>query len=222
MERRTGFTLVEILLASVIGAFIAMVAVGALRAVSGSAEMLDNNISTSSEARFAAQMIARDLMNLYRAQNTAETKLVGMADTSSGGTLSYLCFYTVGRTKARIDQPEGDVYEVEYSMRAEDQKRALIRRLWPNPDKEATPGGILTAIAQNIDLFQVMYFDGEQWEAEWPEDLGTLPQLVEVTIQASGEGRADVAVESFIVGFPRSPWRAGGSSEETTDEGAGD
>jgi type II secretion system protein J len=222
MERRSGFTLVEILLASVIGAFIALVAVGALRAVSASAEMLDKNISTSSEARFAAQIIARDLMNLYRAQDPSETKLIGMADKRSEGTVSYLCFYTVGRTKARIDQPEGDVYEVEYSLHVGGEKRALKRRLWPNPDKEAIPGGIMTAIAEDIDIFQVRYYDGERWAIEWPEELRTLPELVEVTIQASGESRADVALESFIVGFPRPPWRRGGGSAGTTGEGAGD
>lgn len=205
--RRTGFTLVEVLLASMIGAFVALMAVGTLRAISASAEMIDSNISTAAEARFASSMIARDLMNLYRDKNLEKTKLVGMVEETDEGLISYLSLYTIGRIKARIDQPEGDIYEVEYYLLKEGEKRALMRRLWPNPDKDATPGGLLTAIAEDIDVFEVKYFNGEDWQAEWPEEMKSLPELVEVTIVATRRSRADTAVEFFVVNFPRSPWR---------------
>jgi type II secretion system protein J len=207
--RKSGFTVVEVLVASVIGAFLALVAVGTLRAVSASSEMIDNNIVTSSEARFAARMIARDLMNLYRDNDLQKTKLVGLVKEIGGRRTSYLCLYAVGRTKARMRAPEGDVYEVEYSLQIKDEKGVLRRRLWPNPDKDAVPGGMLTAIAEDIDMFEVAYFDGEEWQLEWPEDMRSLPKLVEVTIVASRRGREDSALESFVVSFPRSPWRGG-------------
>jgi type II secretion system protein J len=207
--RKSGFTLVEVLLASMIGAFVALVAVGTLRAISSSSEMMENNISTSSEARFAAKMVARDLMNLYRDNDLRKTKLVGLAKETGQGLVSCLSFYAVGRTKARIEEPEGDVYEVEYYLEKKKERRALMRRLWPNPDKDAAPGGMLTAIAEDIDVFEVKYFDGERWQVEWPEEMKSLPRLIDVTIVASRQGRADMIVESFIVNFPRSPWREG-------------
>ena len=205
--KKSGFTLVEVLLASMIGAFVALVAVGTLRAISASAEMIENNISTSSEARFASKVIARDLLNLYRDTDLKKAKLVGLAQETGGDVVSCLSFYTVGRTKARMDQPEGDVYEVEYYLLKEQENRALMRRMWPNPDKDSPAGGILTAIAEYIDVFEVRYFDGENWQLEWPEDMKSLPELVEVTIVATRHSRADTAIESFIVNFPRSPWR---------------
>ena len=217
---KSGFTLVEVLLASMIGAFVALVAVGTLRAISSSSEMIENNISTSSEARFAAKMVARDLMNLYRDNDLRKTKLVGLAQETGGDLVSCLSFYAVGRTKARIEEPEGDVYEVEYYLEKKEERRALMRRLWPNPDKEALGGGILTAIAEDIDVFEVRYFDGERWQVEWPEEMKSLPQLIDVTIVASRQSRADMVVESFIVNFPRSPWREGtvtGGDEEEGD-----
>jgi len=220
--RKSGFTLVEVLLASMIGAFVALVAVGTLRAISASAEMLENNISTASEARFASKMIARDLMNLYRDRSSKRRKLVGLVEETDEGLVSCLSFYTVGRTKARIAEPEGDVYEVEYYLLKKEDKRALMRRLWPNPDKDSPPGGILTAIAEDIDAFEVKYFDGKQWYIEWSEELKSLPELVEVTIVASRQSRADMAVESFIVNFPRSPWRKVGISDDTEEEEKGE
>jgi len=106
---KTGFTLVEVMIASVMGAFVALVAVGTLKAISRSAEMLDNNINAAAEVRFASNMIARNLMNFYRSENLEETKLVGAVEETDEGTVSYLTLYTVGRMKARAGQPEGDV-----------------------------------------------------------------------------------------------------------------
>jgi len=211
--RKSGFTLVEVLVASMIGTFIALVAVSTLRAVTASAEMVDNSASTAAEVRFASSMLSRDLTNLYRDRDLKKSKLIGFVEDTKEGPVSSLSFYTVGRTKARIDQPEGDVYEVEYYLQKKEEKRALMRRLWPNPDKDALPGGMLTAIADDIDVFEVRYFDGEEWQVEWPEEMKSLPELVEVTIGAMRQSKADTVFESFIVNFPRSPWRRVGTSE---------
>jgi len=201
--QKSGFTLVEVIVASTIGAFIALVAVGTLRVISTSAEMLDNNIDVAAEVRFASKIIAADLMNLYRDSSLENTKLVGTVGQTTQGSISCLTLYTVGRTKARVDQPEGDVYEVEYYIIRDEEKSVLCRRLWPNPDKDTPPGGILSVIAENVDDFQVRYFDGQEWQNEWPEEMQSLPELVEVSIQAERRNRADVATEFFIVNFPR-------------------
>ncbi len=202
--RKTGFTLVEVLVASTIGAFIALVAVGALRAITASATMVDQNISTAAEVRFAANMIARDLANIYRDEDAANTKLIGtFEDMEQEGSTSYQDFYTVGRTKARVGQPEGDLYEVEYYLTRDEETSALMRRLWPNPHEELEPGGILTAIAENIEIFEVRYFDGEEWADEWPEDMRSLPDWVEVTIAAQQPGRNSPVIESVNVNFAR-------------------
>jgi len=221
-----GFTLVEVLVASTIGAFIALVAVGALKAVSTSAELVDRSMNASAEVRFASQMLLRDLENLYRAKDVNNMKLVGSTISSGeGGQSSDVTFYTVGRSQARRGQPEGDVYEVEYSLVRKDDKSVLTRRLWPNPDKEAKPGGVMTVIAEDIDVFQVRYFDGEDWQVEWPEDIGDVPKLVEVDIAYAPRNGRKGPRESFMVNFARSGWGSGpgagaegssGNGEETS------
>jgi len=203
--KNAGFTLVEVLVASTIGAFIALVAVGALRAITASAEMVDRNISTAAEVRFASNMIAKDLINLYRDPNQLSRKFIGIVEDSGQGNLSYLVFYTLSRAKARIDQPEGDIYEVEYYLVKDEEKSVLMRRFWPNPDKEETePRGILTVLAENIDVFEVRYFDGEDWYYEWPEEMQNLPLLVEVNIVAKQLEQGKPTMESFFVNFARS------------------
>jgi len=218
--RNNGFTLAEVLVASTISGFIAVVAVGALKAVADSAHAVNQAGESTAEVRFAARMLARDLANLYRDPNPENMKLIGVSQGADTGGPAFLIFYMAGRSKARADQPEGDVYEVEYLLgtRQEDgtsgevespaaappgENSVLFRRLWPNPDDERSPGGILTPIAESIGLFQVRFFDGEQWADEWPEEMRSMPELLEITLATLPQGRREPIVETFIVSFPR-------------------
>ena len=209
--KKTGFTLVEVLVASTIGSFVALVAVGSLRVIIVSSEMVDENINAAAEVRFAANMIARDLVNFYRDENFENTKFIAtVQELEDGSSTSYLVFYALGRTKARAAQPEGDIYEVEYFLTKDDETSALMRRLWPNPSEDLEPGGILSVIAEDIEIFDIRYFDGEEWSDEWPEEMRALPQLAEITLVASSEQGAP-PMESVIVNFVRSQ-----GGEETT------
>jgi type II secretion system protein J len=202
VSRRTGFTLVEVLVASTIGAFIALVAVGSLRVIIGGSEAVDDNINSAAEVRFAANMIAKDLANFYRDEEYSNTRFIGtVEDLDDGSSSSHILFYTVGRTKARGDQPEGDIYEVEYFIAKDEEESVLMRRLWPNPHEDLEPGGILTVIAENIEIFDIQYFDGEEWADEWSEEIQTMPQLAEVTLVGMQSRRAVPPTESVLVNF---------------------
>jgi len=221
-SRKPGFTLVEVMVASTIGAFIMLVAVGTLKAITVSAEMVENNISTAAEVRFASNMLKRDLVNFYRDENIENTKFIATSGESEQESASYLVFYTVSRAKARANEPEGDIYEVEYYLMKDEEKSLLMRRMWPNPDKEETePGGILSVIAENIDIFEVRYFDGEEWSTEWPEEMQVLPQLIEVNIVAKSPSRPVPMIESFIVNLTRSVTATVDDSESGEQEGGG-
>ena len=223
--RKTGFTLVEVLVASTIGSFVALVAVGSLRVIIVSSEVVDHNINAAAEVRFAANMIARDLVNFYRDENSQNTKFIAtVQDLEDGGSTSYLIFYTVGRTRARANQPEGDIYEVEYYLTKDEETSALMRRLWPNPHEDLEPGGILSVIAEDIEIFDIRYFDGEEWSDEWPEEMQALPHLAEITLVARSE-RGVPPMESVNVNFVRAQGEdaaavgSGGSAEGTQSSG---
>jgi len=206
--------LVEILVASTIGVFIALVAVGALRVIAASAETVERNINAAAEIRFAAKMLERDLEHLYRDDNIENTRLIGTVQELDDGTsTSYLVFYTVSRVKARRGQPEGDVYEVEYYLTKDEENSALARRFWPNPHEELEPGGILAVIAEDIEVFDVQYFDGEEWSDEWPEEMQSLPAWIEITLGAKQSGPGTPPMESVVVNLVRA---AGGDAGTLT------
>lgn len=213
--------MVEVMVAVTIGGFIMLVAVGTLKAITSSAEMVDSNISAAAEVRFASNMLSRDLVNFYRNENIENTKLIGTVEETGQGSISYLVFYTISRAKARSNQPEGDIYEVEYYLMKDEDKSLLMRRLWPNPNEEDEPGGILSVIAEDIDVFQVRYFDGEEWSGEWPEEMDVLPQLIEVNIVATPPSRGTPVMESFIANFTRFVVGAVDASESGGQEQGG-
>jgi len=202
--------------ATTISGFVAIIAVGALNAIAGSAHAVNRVTESTSEIRFAAKLLTRDLANLYRDVNPQNMKLVGASGDAAQGGPPSLTFYMVGRAKARANQPEGDVYEVEYFLgsrtlseqggeatEAPEESTILFRRLWPNPDRDRTPGGVLTPIAENIGLFQLRFFDGTQLSEEWTEDMRSLPEYLEVTLATMPPEKGDPLVETIMVTFPR-------------------
>jgi type II secretory pathway component PulJ len=215
--------LAEVLVASTLSGFVALVAVSALKAITDGAQVVSRTSETAGELRFAARMLQRDLANLYRDPNPENMRLIGVSQDADTGGSAFLTFYTVARAKARAEQPEGDVYEVEYvvsprqgqdetaapeaavapGLPAQPEGMILLRRVWPNPDKEREPRGVLTPIAENISIFQLGFFDGQQWGSEWSEEMRSLPEMIEVTLGIVPPGRTEPVLESFLVTFPR-------------------
>jgi type II secretion system protein J len=216
--KKTGFTLVEVMIATTIGTFIAMVSIGALRAVTAGSRMVEANIETASEVRFAARTLKQDLINMYKPPSKQNTKFIALGEESGGSVSSYLIFYTVSRAKARRTEPEGDIYEVEYFLNVDEEKSTLMRRFWPNPDEDREPGGILSVIAEDIAIFEAKFFDGTEWSYEWPEEMDTLPMLVELNIVAMQKESRRPAMETIYINLARST----GSLLEEEGEGEGD
>ncbi len=193
----------EIMVASTIGSFIALTSLAALRAITRSNAAIEDTLERTQEVRYATDLLRRDMLNLFRYGDNEDSVFIGTVTESDDAPTSSIVFYTVSRTKARANQPEGEVYEVEYYLQTrEDGSKAMMRRKWPNPDEESEPAGILAVIAENVDAFTVRYFDGEEWAMEWPEEMETLPELVEVTLIGSvGQGGGLPIVESFMMNY---------------------
>lgn len=215
--RKKGFTLLEILVASVIGAFVMITATGSFMAVTASREKIDGNLTATSEIRFVADMIRRDLTNLYRDKETKNVLLIGTQQVMGDGPTSVLVLYTVGQTKARPGRAESDVYEVEYSLHQKEEKTLLMRRLEPYPYKKEEMGGVSCAVAENIIAFEVRFLDGEhgEWVTEWSQENETLPELVEVNLVSKAPEQNNIVTNSFLVTYPRWPQKTQESNNES-------
>ena len=218
-RRPFGFTLVELMAASVISAFIAMVAVGGMVSVTSARSSLDEVTEVMDELRYASDRLRQDLANVHR--NRQEMLFEGLVEDGGAMIMPRLRFRAVSVVKARPDQPEGDLYEIEYLFFAgQDGTMQLARRVCPvvgveqNPDQ--TAGGILTKLSEQISFFGVRYFDGVEWTAIWPVERQLLPTLIEVSLASrvvEKSGKEKIYAKQVIVTFPRL-----GDQTETTDE----
>jgi general secretion pathway protein J len=186
LKTANGFTLLEVLVASAIGAFIAVISVSFLRSAIAGREFIEENIAVADEVRYATNLLKTDFANLYRDVNKSKIVFEGLVDETETGFAANLKMHVISCSKARADAFEGDIYEVQYSLMQNQDKSVLMRRLCPVvgiEEPEETQGGILTVIAENIAGFDVMYFDGSEWTEEWIDKKGA-PVFVEVTLTA--------------------------------------
>ncbi len=178
--------MLEVILAAVLTAFVAMVAVAGLRSIS----MTRTTISQASEAadslRCAAEILERDLASVVCNQGIIFEGIA--ADWSIGMPPSLRMRVYQVDSPARPNAPESDLYEVEYSLLQSEDKRLFVRRICPlvgvEEDRTETSGGVLTVLSESIVDFQMQYFDGSQWLDYWLTET-ELPQLVLITLLAT-------------------------------------
>ncbi len=208
-----GFTLIEVVIASVIGAFITIVIVGTLRTVAAARQSTDAVTSITDELRYTAGAIRRDFANLYRDRDIERMRLVGQVEETPYGIATSLSMWIISPVPARRGQPEGDIYEVQYYLSRNETGNVLTRRLCPilnvardSEEYVENNGGMLTVIAENIVDFQVQYHDGYEWLDQWPEEQQVLPEMVEIVLTGclpgDGDGERPI-IKNMVVTFPR-------------------
>lgn len=242
-----GFTLLELLVASIITTLIMVTAVSALKSVTRSRNKLDEISTVKSELRFAADTVRRDLANLYRETNPdakiPNFRLIrgSMVETETGPACS-LTLYTTTRTPVRAGQPESDVVLVEYFLQQDqdaDQIREIIqkhvpgdmqdqiqgrnrllRRTLPNPLRQKTALGTVTALADNIIGFQIRYMaaNKDEWQETWTSKT-RLPELIEISLAARIPRTGKIIQNSFLVSFSRFAKIEGNNRAKRNDDG---
>ncbi|MCK5272746.1 MAG: prepilin-type N-terminal cleavage/methylation domain-containing protein [Sedimentisphaerales bacterium] len=179
-----GFTLVEILLATIIGAMITVAAFAVFRSVTGNRDTLKYYAKIMANGRYALNLVRNDLANFYRAEDPEMMRLQGVKRDVEGKSADRLIIYVVSEQKVHKGVQEGDVYEVEYGISEDTEKGIsfLARRCGAVEDKIiGNSGGIMTRVARYIDELKFEYFDGQDWQRQWQQT--DLPQRVRITLK---------------------------------------
>lgn len=193
-NRQTAFTLIEVLIAVAITAFIAVSAFAIMNQAIGTQENAENNDARLAELQRAMNRISMDLQQLAERQvrnQYGDLMPMLMGDKSAEDT--YLSFTRQGKRNP-ANLPRTEMERVTYRLE-EDQ---LIREQWVVLDIVSEDQILKRPILEGVLKFEVEFYSEEQWVDSWPQsDIGNLdnseirtikPGAVKITLELDDLG----------------------------------
>ncbi len=194
---RAGFTLVELIVAGVITAFVlgsVAMSLGQLgRAKNTSKLRFDAFIRADS----ALSAVRRDIVSVLRRDDLFYTRFLLTKDSAKAGNEvfdrdSVLIFNTELRALRNIDfNGEGSEYETQYRVIDDDAGPVLWVRKDAVPDEYPEGGGLVTPAVEGILGLRIQAYDGSTWYDTWDSDVEGLPLAVRITVTSSGHRGID-------------------------------
>ena len=205
--RRTaprGFTLLELIVATTVLAFITMLLYGAFSGMKHTRDGLTRVQDRYREGRMALSRIVRDLQSAYISQHLPINQQLAVLKTAFVGHQSTpadrLDFNTF--TNIRRDRNSHLSDQLEVSYFSEDSLETpgttdLMRRSSQYLDVKPDKGGRIDVVATNIDLFDLAFLDPttSQWVDSWDTTSASgqqnrMPYEVRVTLIVNGGRRS--------------------------------
>ena len=193
--RRThcrGFTLVELMVAALMTAFVLGAVSMSLsqlsRAKSGSREQLVAHL----RADAALNAVRRDVVTVLRDPDLFWTRLL-LIDHSIASPLGRMdrdeiLLFNVQLRPIRDLDFIGDGVEFEAHLRIEEDPDGIV--LWQRrdavPDEYPRGGGVATPLISGVVGLSMEAYDGDLWYPSWDSDFDGLPLAIRVTVAASG------------------------------------
>jgi general secretion pathway protein J len=173
---RRGFTLVELIVAITVLAFVTLLLYGAFSTLKSSRDGLARVQDRYREGRIAMARITRDLQSAYISQHiptspaliVQKTAFVGKVGMP-GHRVDFNAFSNVRRDR---NSHASDQVELSYYMADSPEQpgtNELLRRTSEYPDLEPGKGGRVEVVASDVDLFELEYLDATTglWTENW-------------------------------------------------------
>jgi general secretion pathway protein J len=199
MRRHRGFTLVEIMIAVLIAAILAVMSFGAMQQALRNRDRIRTHQLRLQALQFTLRSFVQDLSQLTP-RPVREPLGAGYQPAIAGGT--ELAFTRAGwMNPAGIER--SNLQRVRYVLR--DGK--LYREYWMVLDAQLYPEPVSRLLLDKVRTFTVRYMnDGHTWQDSWPPppqngstrtqaELAWRPLAVEVTLELEDFGRLTRLVE---------------------------
>ena len=185
-----GFTLIEVLLAILIGTLVLTSVYGIFSSVSRARNRLEAEGELYHQARIFFDRIGGELGSLRA------SPLGGEAVFSSGKTLDGEIFFEFNtELVSPLLQQYGGISRVRYAVQQEEESLVLLRseKVLLTDLAESDP---LLFIA-DLKTFQVRYFRQSGWQESWSGN--TPPQMVEITLELETDDGLIPFRSSFVL-----------------------
>ncbi|MHC5007543.1 MAG: hypothetical protein ACYTGF_09330 [Planctomycetota bacterium] len=199
-----GFTLVELMVAGVMAAFVLGAVSLCLAQLSDAKTSSRMSLEAHLRADAALSALQRNIVSILRDGDLFFTRLL-LFDGSTNTPLGHLdqdeilIFNTQLRAIRDLDFM-GDGLEFETHFRIETD--ALGPVLWQRrdavPDEYPRGGGVATPLAAGVVSLSIEAYDGDLWYDEWDSDYDGLPLAIRVTVVASGHHDEDDVYDAAL------------------------
>lgn len=215
---RSGFTLVELMLAVLLLALMMTVAYGVLVSTVQGQERIEEILASSEIGPAILAQICEDLEGAILPPKEGEKEIEGflaLSRSAPAGERDRIDFVTsrlaYGSRREDEEPAFHSVNEVGYQLRdhpSESGVAVLYRREDYFVDAEPLRGGRLIELYDRVTHFDLQFWNGERWQAEWSavKEKGKLPKAVKVELRVrlrDREGRDQDRAFVTIVTLPR-------------------
>ena len=203
--RRAGFTLMEVMIAIAITAFIGTSIAMAFNTTMASKEVVENEVERYRMLRGTFARMTREIGAAYVSDRYDVKRYRDQYDrpTNFIGTREKLIFSSLAHQRLFADATESDQRVVEYSVKSSTEKNAngrsdLVRRENPILEERMDRGGAEETLFEGIKKLEFEYWDPDKkkWDDEWDtrrmERRSILPTRVRMTIHALDENGKEV------------------------------
>jgi prepilin-type N-terminal cleavage/methylation domain-containing protein len=223
---RSGFTLVELVVASVIGVIIAGATATAMSQMIKAKGASASHQQAFSRAESVASRMVVDLQNTMRDADLQYCRLQIMSSGAGPSQRDELLVLMRSLRTVRPDEVEGDEYEAQYRISpslAGEVGDAFWRRVDQAHDDSQDGGGVATPIAAGAVSLDIQATDGTAWFESWDSDSDGLPHAVRLIVTAKSEDGKTTATVRRVVAIDRVPIAppATDTSSTGTNSGSG-
>lgn len=186
---RSGFTLLEMLVALALVGVIAGALYGSLYIAYKAHERAHAAITPIRRAELAATLIRRDIESVLPPTGILAAEFVGEDATDDSGRPADALVVHCCSHVPQEGEPASDIRKVELTCETleEDieETQAIIRRSTTSLLATETPDPIEDVLCRDVLAFNLRYFDGTEWLDAWDSTTQSndLPLAVEVTIE---------------------------------------
>jgi len=198
--RRTGFTLMEVVIAIAITSFIGVVIGVSFNTTIQNKEIIEGQAEHYRMLRTAMNRMVREIGGAYVSDRYDPKRYRDAFDRPSNfvGKRDQLLFTTLSHQRLYGDAKESDQMVVEYQVKSSPDPKArgrndLVRREKVLLEERMDRGGTEDSLFEGAKKIEFQYWNSErkQWEDEWDtrraERKSILPTRVKITLTAIDE-----------------------------------